>query len=84
MNGIALPTASGMVDNHGQEPRLQGPSVAPGEGTGRGPVWIVGRHQRRSVKPYWAGAYFGVREPAPAETPLSWDEIMHGLRWEVL
>ena len=28
----------------------------------------------------WPGSTIGVREPAPGETPLSWDEVAHGVR----
>ena len=27
----------------------------------------------------WPGSDFGVRAPYPSETPLSWDEVQHGV-----
>lgn len=28
----------------------------------------------------WPGRTHGVRQPLPGETPLSWSEVMHGIR----
>ena len=33
---------------------------------------------------YWPGACFGAREPDPAEMPISWAEVMHGVDMEVI
>jgi len=55
-----------------------------GERVGAGRKRAMARTSRRLAAGYWPGAVFGVREPAPAETPLSWDEVAHGMHWELL
>ena len=79
-----LSTPTGLAGHDVQGSGFQGARMAPSQGAGRRPIGDVARNKGRTPKGYWAGSQFGVREPAPAETPLSWDEIMHGLRWEVL
>lgn len=84
MNANALSTETGTADNHGKASRLQGLCVERSQEGGRGTVGNVRRNKGRTPKSYWPGARFGVREPEPAEKPLSWDEVMHALHWEVL
>ena len=37
----------------------------------------------RAATAYWPGIHFGVRGPTQDETPLSWEEVQHGLAHHV-
>ena len=47
----------------------------PRTGQGRVVHWPIG---------YWPGIHFGVRGPTQDETPLSWEEVQHGLAQHVI
>ena len=59
----------------------------------RGAAGLDGARPRRAgasrsgkarINGTWPGAIFGVRKPHPNETPLSWAEVHHAVRNELL
>jgi hypothetical protein len=42
------------------------------------------RNQLRVAVAYWPGVHHGVRGPTPDETPLSWEEVQHGMAAHII
>lgn len=46
--------------------------------------WPAPRQLDPMTRTYWPGMSRGVRAPEAGETPLSWDEVEHGVKAGVL
>jgi hypothetical protein len=73
-HAVSNPTA--MACSPGAYPCMESIRMAPGAGTGCGPVGTVDRHCGRPEESHtWPGKGYGIRPPMPTETPLSWEEV---------
>lgn len=41
-------------------------------------------HSLHGATAYWPGIHFGVRGPTQDETPLSWEEVQHGMAVNII
>ena len=64
----------------GQNPRNPGLRSGQDEGTYGRSVGFVGQLENRSEARTWPGQAWGIRQPRPGETPLSWAEVEIALR----